>query len=62
MDEVLRDYKGMNKMDRRMSFLKGPLKIRPVFLQRDDRIKALVLVNILALMVYSLLEWVASRR
>jgi hypothetical protein len=62
MDEALRDYKGMNKMDRRMSFLKGPLKIRPVFLQRDDRIKALVLVNILALMVYSLLEWVASRR
>jgi len=62
MDEVLRDYKRMNKMDRRMSFLKGPLKIRPVFLQRDNRIKALVLVNILALMVYSLLEWVASRR
>jgi len=49
-------------MDRRMSFLKGPLKIRPVFLQLDDRIKALVLVNILTLMVYSLLEWVASRR
>jgi transposase len=62
MNEALRDYKGMNKMDRRMSFLKGPLKIRPVFLQRDDRIRALVLVNILALMVYSLLEWVASRR
>ena len=52
----------MNKMDRRMSFLKGPLKIRPVFLQLDDWIKALVLVNILTLMVYSLLEWVASRR
>lgn len=56
MNEVLQDYKGMNKMDRRISFLKGPLKIRPVFLQRDDRIKFLVFLNILALMVYSLVD------
>jgi hypothetical protein len=36
-------------------------RIRPMFLQSEERIKSLILVNILALLVYSLLEWICQR-
>jgi hypothetical protein len=55
---------------RQMRAVKNRLKIRPIFLQSDARIKSLVFVNILALIVYSLtclcearrqVEWICQR-
>jgi transposase len=40
---------------------KSTLKIRPVFLQSDERIKSLVLVMIIAFMVYALFEYVVKQ-
>jgi transposase len=36
--------------------MKSDIKVRPLFLQNDERIESLVFVTILALMVYSILE------
>jgi transposase len=37
------------------------LKIRPVFLQTDERIKSLLLVMIISLIVYALIEYVVRQ-
>ncbi len=42
--------------------LKGPLRIRPIFLQNQARIEALIFILFLALMVYMLIErWYRNR-
>lgn len=57
-DRVLELYKSRHRVEDRIRAMKGTLKIRPVFLQSEERIRSLVLVNIIALIVYSLIEWV----
>jgi transposase len=54
--EILGDYKGQAVMEGRVSNLKGPIKLRPIFLHKQERIESLVFVIFLALMVYCLLE------
>ena len=46
---------------RAVEVLKGPVKVRPIYLHDEGRIRALVFVSILALMVYSLIEILARR-
>jgi transposase len=41
--------------------MKSALRIRPVFLQSDDLISSLVLVNVIALIVYALIECVCQQ-
>lgn len=53
---VLRTYKDQALVERRHRDLKGPLRIRPVFLHNDARIEALVGVVGLALLVFGLIE------
>jgi hypothetical protein len=53
---VLRLYKEQSLVERRHRDLKGPLRVRPIFLQNDDRIEALVSVVGLALLVFGLIE------
>ncbi|MEW6679713.1 MAG: hypothetical protein AB1297_01655 [bacterium] len=54
--KLLEIYKRQTHLDWRMRSLKRTLKVRPIFLKRDNRIIALVFVTILALMVYSIIE------
>lgn len=62
MDEVLETYKSRNVVEVRIRNFKSTLRVRPLFLQSDERIASLVFVNVLALMVYSILEVLARRR
>ena len=61
MDAVLSAYKSRHRVEDRFRSIKSTLKIRPVFLQNDDRIRSLVLVTIIALIVYALIEWVCQQ-
>ena len=53
---VLRTYKDQTLVERRHRDLKGPLRLRPVFLHTDARIEALIGVVGLALLVFGLIE------
>jgi transposase len=53
---ILSDYKGQPVMEGRISKLKGSIKLRPIFLHKQQRIESLVFVIFLALMAYCLLE------
>lgn len=54
--QLLRLYKDQSFIEWRIRTLKKHLKVRPVFLHREERIKGLVFITMLALMIYSLLE------
>lgn len=53
---LLRTYKEQGLVERRHRDLKGPLRVRPIFLHNDDRIVALVSIVGLALLVFGLIE------
>jgi transposase len=55
-ERVLRTYKQQWVVERRHRDLKQTLRVRPIFLQNDDRIEALVSVVGLALLVFGLIE------
>jgi transposase len=54
-DDILRIYKGQDKVEKANRTVKGPLRVRPVFLRTDERIEGLVLFTMLALLVRSVL-------
>jgi transposase len=60
--QVLRTYKQQWKIERRHRDLKQTLRVRPIFLQNDERIAALVSVVGLALLVFGLIETELRRR
>ncbi len=60
-EAVLELYKSRHLVEHRFRTTKSTLKVRPVFLQKDERIKALVLVMIIALIVYALIEYVVKQ-
>jgi hypothetical protein len=53
---LLRLYKEQTLVERRHRDLKGPLRVRPIFLQNDERIDALLSIVGLALLVFGLIE------
>jgi transposase len=59
-ERVLATYKQQWMVERRHRDLKQTLRVRPIFLQNDDRIEALVSIVGLALLVFGLIE--AERR
>lgn len=59
--EILRLYKRQNPVEDRIRTLKNTVKVRPLFVHTDERVRALVLVTVLALTLYSLLEWRARQ-
>jgi transposase len=59
--EVLSRWKPQILTERRFADWKGPLRVRPVFLNTPQRIAALILLLHLALMIYCLLEREARR-
>ena len=60
-NQVLEAYKSRHRVEDQIRTTKSTLKIRPVFLQSDERIRALVLVNVIALIVYALVEHVCKQ-
>jgi len=54
-DDILCIYKGQDKVEKANRTVKGPLRVRPVFLRTDERIEGLVLFTMLALLVRSIL-------
>jgi transposase len=54
--EMLVLYRQKDGVEKRIQVSKGEQKISPVYLHKDDRIEAMLLINMLALLAYSLLE------
>jgi len=58
---LIQTYRGRYVVEARIRNMKSRLAVRPIFLHNDQRVQALVAVNVLALMVYSILEVLARR-
>jgi len=54
--EMLETYKDKDKVEKRFRVAKGVLRVRPIYLHKDERIAAMLLVNMIALLLYSLVE------
>lgn len=59
---ILRTYKDQSLVELRHRDLKGSLRVRPLFLHNDDRIRALISIVGLALLVFGLIEHDLRRR
>jgi transposase len=53
---LLAHFKEQERVERGHRTLKGPLRVRPLFVQNDERIIALLAVCCFALMIYTLIE------
>ena len=53
---MLELYREKDGVEKRFTVAKSDLKISPVYLHKDNRIEAMLLLNMLALLAYSLLE------
>jgi transposase len=51
-DEVLQRMKEQDVAEKRFAILKGPLRVHPLWLHKDERLVSLVLVVMIALLVY----------
>lgn len=60
-EEMFLRYKERNRVEQRISNLKGNLRVRPVFLEREERIASLVFVIVLSLLVFSIVEALCRR-
>ncbi len=54
-------YGEKDKVEKDFRTVKGPIRLRPIFLHKEERIASLVFVNMLALMVYSVMEMKCQR-
>jgi transposase len=54
--QMLALYRQKDGVEKRIQVAKGDLKVSPVYLHKDERIEAMLLINMLALLAYSLLE------
>ena len=61
-DEMLIAFKRQSSVEGRFRVLKDDVAIRPIHLRRDNRIQALILLTMIALVVYSVLEWRLRQR
>jgi transposase len=55
-EAMLAGTKGRDRIEKRIGIFKGPLAVRPMFLEKIERIRAMVFICLVALLVYSLLE------
>jgi transposase len=54
--ELLALYRQKDVLEKRFEVCKQDLKVRPLYVHSDERIQAMLLVNLIALLAYSLLE------
>ncbi len=55
-EAMLAGTKGRDRIEKRIGIFKGPLAVRPMFLEKIERIRAMVFICLVALLIYSLLE------
>lgn len=53
---MLTPYRQKDGVEKRFQVAKKDLKVSPIYLHKDERIEAMLLINMLALLTYSLLE------
>jgi len=54
--KMLKLYRDKDAVEKRFRVCKQALKVRPIYLHKDHRIEAMLLINMIALLTYSLLE------
>ncbi len=54
--ETLTYFKAQDRVEKRNRDLKGPLRVRPLYLHTDERIEGIVFITLLALLVRAILE------
>lgn len=54
--KILSLYHQKDGVEKRIQVAKGDLRVSPIYLHKDERIEAMLLINMLALLAYSLLE------
>ena len=59
--QMLTLFKQQEVVERRFKIIKGPIRIRPLFLHKEERVESLLFVAMLALLVYSILEILCRR-
>jgi transposase len=55
-------YRDKDAVEKRFRVFKQDLKVRPLFVHSDERLRAMLLVNLIALLAYSLLERQAQQQ
>jgi transposase len=60
-DDLFERFKSRDRVEKRISTLKGPVVVRPIFLHDDDRILGLLFGTMTALLLYGLAELLAHR-
>lgn len=60
-DEIFALFKRQNVIERRFRAFKGDLSVQPIWLHKEGRIRALLLLFILALLIYTLIELCSER-
>ena len=55
-EQMLAGTKGRDRIEKRIGIFTGPLAVRPMFLEKVERLRAMLLLCLVALLVYSLLE------
>ena len=55
-EQALTYFKGQDRIEKRNGVLKGPLRVRPIYLKNDQRIAGMVFINMVALLAWSILE------
>jgi transposase len=59
--QMMARYGEKDKVEKGFRTVKGPIRLRPIFLHKEERIAGLVFVNMLALLVYSAMEMKCRR-
>jgi transposase len=55
-DDIFRLYRRQDSIEMRFRHFNSDLSVHPMWLQKDSRLKALLLIHVLALIIYALLE------
>jgi transposase len=60
-EEMLFRFKRQDRIEKHVHVIKGPIRIRPMFLHNQERLESLVFICMVALLVYSILEMLSKR-
>lgn len=60
-EEMVRQFKAQDHLENRTRPLKGPIRMRSIFLHNPPRIESLIFICMLALLAFSILEMLAKR-
>jgi len=55
-EKILEEYKRQHTVENKFKFIKNPVYIGPIYIQKKERLEALSYVILMALLIYSILE------